>query len=175
MASSRPGLGHHLLWMAFKPGQLLYQNIEGVGVLSRLRLFFMDRRDSPNNHQPPRFRRWVVEAETLKCDGMSVGHIRRVTLIHSYEGIRPLYHRKSDLARFDTASSLIVKSFKVFPKVEYIPATRMWQIASDEHLTISDEDTLLCDPWIQGYSLVNKSWDIFWSTVLRRWSSTQML
>lgn len=183
MASSRPGLEHHLLWMAFKPGQLLYQNIEGVDVLSRLRLFFMDRRDSPNNHQPPRFRRWVVEAETLKCDGMSVGHIRRFTLIHSYGGYQALvslpvcpleFHpekqrimeevllrgksylsmlhihhryydglakfchsgptndtrwqkhsevsphslivtnfRMSDLTRFDTASSLIVKSFKV--------------------------------------------------------------
>lgn len=90
MTSPQPGLECHLLWMAFKPGQLLYQNIEGVEVLSRLRSIFMDRRELASNPQPLRYRPWVVEAETLKSDGMFVGFVPHIVLIHSYEGCQPL-------------------------------------------------------------------------------------
>lgn len=89
MAISSPSLEHHLLWMAFKPGQLLYQNIEGVEVLSRLRSIFMDREALVYSNQV-RYRRWVVEAETLKCDGTSVGFVYNIVFIHSYEGCQAL-------------------------------------------------------------------------------------
>lgn len=90
MASSSPSLEHHLLWMAFKPGQLLYQNIEGVEVLSRLRSIYLDRGALVHTNKALQYRHWIVEAETLKCDGTSVGFIHRIVPIYSYEGCQPL-------------------------------------------------------------------------------------
>ena len=78
-----PGLEHRHLWMAFKPGALLYQRYEGHDIISRLReIQRLKIKDLPDV--------WIVVAERIECSGDSFGFVANNVTIANYDGYKPL-------------------------------------------------------------------------------------
>jgi len=97
-----PGLECPNLWMAFKPGTLLYARKEhGIDVISRLRS--MAKVKSPLQHEY-----WTLVTEIITCDGSDFRFVSEVVRILNYDGYRPLtqlgiypleYHRDAEGVR----------------------------------------------------------------------------
>lgn len=78
-----PGLEFQNLWMAFKPGELLYEMNHGVDVISRLRSM---AKVTPSRQ--PEY--WNLTNEIIMCDGKNFGFVSKTVKIPSYDGYRPL-------------------------------------------------------------------------------------
>lgn len=79
-----PGLEHRDLWMAFKPGSLLYSRDPGTNSEFVVRLRFLSLKKE-SNRQPE----WHMDCERLECNGRSFGFSAYSTTIDSYDGIKP--------------------------------------------------------------------------------------
>jgi hypothetical protein len=77
------GLEFRNLWMAFRPGILLYQRVQDIDVITRLR--DMDKRKLQDGREC-----WSLILEMLGCDGKSLGYGSDVIVILPYEGYKPL-------------------------------------------------------------------------------------
>jgi hypothetical protein len=73
--SNSPGLNFDDLWMAFRPGDLLYRDIDGR--VNAMRLVSM-RRSNPST--------WLLAALTVSCDGTNFGYEQVYCEIQQYEG-----------------------------------------------------------------------------------------
>jgi hypothetical protein len=78
-----PGLEFRNLWMAFKPGILLYYKMNGVGQLCRLRSITKVR-----PFQQPEY--WTLMSEVLGYDGKNLRFVQSNAKITNYDGYRPL-------------------------------------------------------------------------------------
>ncbi|KAH7416737.1 P-loop containing nucleoside triphosphate hydrolase protein [Cadophora sp. MPI-SDFR-AT-0126] len=81
-----PGLEFLTLWMAFRPGCLIYQKEDNVEVV--LRLKDMTRCPCPkpkcwDGH-------WTLTAERIDHNGTDFGHVEEKIAIRPYDGYRPL-------------------------------------------------------------------------------------
>ncbi|OAG03183.1 P-loop containing nucleoside triphosphate hydrolase protein [Paraphaeosphaeria sporulosa] len=82
-----PGLDFDNLWMVFRPGDLLYHNINGEGQVCRLR----SMRIQECNTQPLRYAKfWYLSCEIIKCDGEDFIYSWGNTSIFVYDGFRSL-------------------------------------------------------------------------------------
>ena len=77
-----PGLEYQDLWMAFKPGALLYQSFEDIDVICRLRAMH------EMTHDLLPF--WNVKTEVLMCWGKRLEYIHHDVRISHYDGYKPL-------------------------------------------------------------------------------------
>jgi len=78
-----PGLEFENLWMAFKPGTLLYENDKGSDIICRLR----DVRRVRPYMAPPH---WSIDTEMIYHDGKNFRFVPRVREIKKFDGYRPL-------------------------------------------------------------------------------------
>jgi hypothetical protein len=81
-----PGLYFEDLWMAFRPGALLYTRIEGGHRV--FQLMYMQRCMCPDPHCLKR--KWVLKVQSVTYDGTDFGYVQRDFHIHPYEGYCPL-------------------------------------------------------------------------------------
>jgi hypothetical protein len=82
-STAAPGIEHDFLWMAFKPGSLLFHTSKGIKRILRLR-----------SMQKGRFETWRVEAEKLAYNGENLGRVNVIINIPWYDGYRPLQELK---------------------------------------------------------------------------------
>ncbi|KAF2105451.1 P-loop containing nucleoside triphosphate hydrolase protein [Lophiotrema nucula] len=105
-----PGLEYDHLWMAFRPGDLLYEKIDGEDRICRLRSMSPVR-----YHLDGQYYReyWSLFAEIIQCDGDNFGYTRTYATIEKYDGYRPLrnldifpliYHEEVDRIRSDVVA-----------------------------------------------------------------------
>ena len=96
-----PGLEFQNLWMAFKPGTLLYGQQQGISVISRLQSM-----QKVKPYLQPEY--WNLVTERIKCDGRDFIFVSEVVRISKYDGYRPLtqlvlfpleYHRDAEGVR----------------------------------------------------------------------------
>ncbi|RDW80898.1 hypothetical protein BP5796_05596 [Coleophoma crateriformis] len=81
--SVAPGLEFHNLWMAFKPGTLLYKSHSGVDTLHRLRDM-----TKVTLFQQPQY--WRLQTEVLVYEGKDLRFVSENFDIAEYSGYRPL-------------------------------------------------------------------------------------
>ena len=82
-----PGLEFQALWMAFKPGALLYQKVKSVDVICRLRRMYKCK---PADLLPF----WQLETEVLMCTGKTLDFIYHTVDISHYDDYKPLKELK---------------------------------------------------------------------------------
>jgi len=87
--SEAPGLEYMDLWMAFRPGDLLYQKVDGEDTICRLRSMAF----SPTQLGGVQTSRehWLLVTEIIECDGEDFGYTMREAKIIKYDGYCPLY------------------------------------------------------------------------------------
>lgn len=78
---SNPGLEFANLWMAFKPGELLYKKVNGVD-----RLFVFDK--MARYSEGKAHDRWWLSTRTVECNGQDVGYVHGGTAIVKYDGYK---------------------------------------------------------------------------------------
>ena len=84
-ASTSPELEHCHLWMAFKPGCLVYEKIEGIELVSRLRsIYDTEEEDSE------KIKFWDLSTERILFSGSDIGFVHHSIQINRYDGCRPL-------------------------------------------------------------------------------------
>ncbi|KAM0797092.1 P-loop containing nucleoside triphosphate hydrolase protein [Usnea florida] len=84
-ASLSPELEHRHLWMAFKPGCLVYEKYAGIETLSRLRsIYDIQEEDSE------RIKYWKLSAEIISYSGSDIGFFHDHAEIWRYDGCKPL-------------------------------------------------------------------------------------
>jgi hypothetical protein len=81
-----PGLYFEDLWMAFRPGGLIYTRLEGGHRV--FQLIHMIRCMCPNPHCEKR--KWVLKVKYITFDGTDFGYVNRELEIHPYDGYVPL-------------------------------------------------------------------------------------
>lgn len=78
-----PGLEFQNLWMAFKPGALLYQKVNNVDVICRLKnLYKIKLAESPPY--------WHLITEVLMCTGKRFDYIYHIVHVSHFDGYKPL-------------------------------------------------------------------------------------
>jgi len=91
-----PGLDFNNLWMAFKPGDLLFMNFGNVEQVSK----FVDMTKNADE--------WVVAVHDIECDGKDFGIIQSKLTIKSYDSYKPFvdleayplrYHKEAERVR----------------------------------------------------------------------------
>ena len=82
-----PGLEFQSLWMAFKPGALLYQEVNSVDVICRLRRMYKSKPLDPLAF-------WQLETEVLMCTGKTLDFIYHHVEISHYDDYKPLNELK---------------------------------------------------------------------------------
>jgi len=81
------GLPFENLWMAFRPGCIVYECASN-GQDSAYRLVSMTRCTCPD---PFCFAQdWSLEAENIECDGENFGYVKHTLMIRKYDGYKPL-------------------------------------------------------------------------------------
>ncbi|KAL8920301.1 MAG: hypothetical protein Q9172_004560 [Xanthocarpia lactea] len=83
--SDLPELEHRDLWIAFKPGCLVYRKAEGgIEVLRRLRAIWekMDKQE--------KFKSWKLSMESIQYKGKDVGFMHYEIEIERYSGCKPV-------------------------------------------------------------------------------------
>ena len=79
-----PGLEFQNLWMAFKPGALLYQKVNNVDVICRLKKLYQTKHSSKS---PPY---WHLKTEVLMCSGKRFDYIYHRVDVSHFDGYKPL-------------------------------------------------------------------------------------
>ncbi|KAI1130525.1 P-loop containing nucleoside triphosphate hydrolase protein [Nemania abortiva] len=75
--SSNLEIDYENLWIAYKPGDLIYKKVGKTDTVSRLRRFGVGGGKQP---------RWRVLTETIEYDGTDFGHVDSETFIGEYHG-----------------------------------------------------------------------------------------
>lgn len=81
-----PGLDFANLWMAFRPGDLLYQRLESHDIICRLRYI--------SKYEDDYEVAWAVNAERVIFDGNDFVYTRYHVLVEKYDGYRPFSELK---------------------------------------------------------------------------------
>ncbi|KAH8884180.1 P-loop containing nucleoside triphosphate hydrolase protein [Thozetella sp. PMI_491] len=78
-----PALEHEYLWMAYVPGDLLYEKTNGTETISRLvhvsKSFKTDEIDS-----------WMLTAERIEYQGQNLSYVPHTINIRKYDGCKPI-------------------------------------------------------------------------------------
>ena len=84
-----PGLEFQNLWMAFKPGALLYQKINNVDVICRLKEMseIKEMYKTRGDKYAPF---WHLRTEVLRCVGKQMSYMYHIVDISHYDGYKPL-------------------------------------------------------------------------------------
>lgn len=79
-----PGLEHENLWMAFKPGALIFREVprEQSIALERLRAVSRVKGDNYPDY-------WRLDVERIECDGQNFRHAEFPLFISHYDGYKP--------------------------------------------------------------------------------------
>ena len=83
-ASVLPELEFGDLWIAFKPGCLVYSTIDGLGYLSRLRSIFEQEDDDDE------ILAWELDTEFVVHSGEKIGNMYTLPTIKRYTGCKPI-------------------------------------------------------------------------------------
>ncbi|KAF2663288.1 hypothetical protein BT63DRAFT_380228 [Microthyrium microscopicum] len=123
------GIDFDNLWMVFKPGDLVYQMVQGHPLVSRLK--------SVQKYEQGQAL-WVLSSERLICDGTKFGFQGHMIKVDQYEGFKRLidldvfpfrHHPQHDvlrdelIARGRRYTSLIGIHYKTFNGMAVIPPT----------------------------------------------------
>lgn len=87
--TDEPGLKCSDLWMAFRPGDLLYHTEDGECQVSRLKNV-RERYDSDHRKDC-----WILDCENIKCDGQNFVYTLHSMEIRPYEGCKSLSKLKA--------------------------------------------------------------------------------
>ena len=102
-SSNSPELEYRDLWMAFKPGCLIYEDMGDFEILSRLRSMY----DEENYEEP---KSWALSTEVIGYWGKEVGVRLKRIRIKQYSGCKPIcelaaiplhLHPKEEKIRYD--------------------------------------------------------------------------
>ncbi|KAK1622880.1 hypothetical protein BDP81DRAFT_454903 [Colletotrichum phormii] len=80
--SPNPGIDFKNLWMAYKPGELLYQKVRGIENLVTLQSMEIMCAGEDYEH-------WWLVTKTIETDGSMVGYVYKGTAVFKYEGFAP--------------------------------------------------------------------------------------
>jgi hypothetical protein len=83
-----PGLEYTSLWMAFKPGDILYQKVNGTESFVRLVRMIEGKEENKDSGMTSRF--WRVLTQTLQWNGTELGLVECRVDIEYYDGHKPL-------------------------------------------------------------------------------------
>lgn len=109
--ATSPGLEHASLWMVFKPGDILYQKVNGTESL--VRMVRMNKRKEKNTDSGTSRHYWCVCTKRLQWNGIELGFVERSVHINYYDGHKPLttlrifplrYHIDSERLREEAVS-----------------------------------------------------------------------
>lgn len=84
-ASVSPELEHRHLWMAFKPGCLVYEKLRGIETLSRLRSIYDTLEEDAEQ-----IKFWNLSTERIQYTGSKIGFVCYDIEIERYDGCKPL-------------------------------------------------------------------------------------
>ncbi|KAH6895897.1 P-loop containing nucleoside triphosphate hydrolase protein [Thelonectria olida] len=204
-AEKGPSIVHRDLWMAFKPGILIYQRINNTDVVLRLL-----RVESFKWAESDEVQVWILTAERIDYNGIDYGYIGHTINIKKYSGYKLMRELRAfplechpnkekirqNLARrgrkfvsltgichrfydgiahfYMDPSSTHTTKFNVKHRVmidckefesqtnlmhiKFLPYTKLIETASKDHLSLSEEELLLCCHEVQGFSLVWRRW-----------------
>lgn len=74
-----PGIEYDYLWMAFRPGELVYQRVNGIDRVVKLVSMEKDN-----------FGSWGLSVQKFAYDGNTYGHRSETIRVSWYEGYKPL-------------------------------------------------------------------------------------
>ncbi|KAF2964076.1 hypothetical protein GQX73_g9503 [Xylaria multiplex] len=169
------------LWIAYKPGDLIYMRSGRIDTVSRLRKF---EKVYDIGYGYPRPYRWKVTSERIEYDGTDFGHVDVYTYIDAYCGqvsIRDLnvfplrFHLKGAQIRDDLIQrgrlyvSLRGVCHRFFDGVAEFPSGKderklhspVFRASSKEYLQMTEEDFMICSHEVHGYDLVQQLWGTF--------------
>jgi hypothetical protein len=86
-AETAPGLESYNLWMAFKPGVLLYCREDGTDVVYRMRSMRRTTSTLISGHIKSY---WNIICEKIQSQGMRFGYTDEWNMIGHFDGYRPL-------------------------------------------------------------------------------------
>ncbi|KAJ8131685.1 hypothetical protein O1611_g1941 [Lasiodiplodia mahajangana] len=155
------------LWIAYKPGDLLYYKDGKSDIVFRLRSF---------EKEAKREQKWTVSAERIEYDGVDFGHVEGCTYIEPYNGRCSEADCMSHSGELAIASSMApVRHRVMIDTVAYhnnvntgVEAlgnfnidSQIFRTASEDHLQMDEEDLMICSSVVYGYDLALKTWGIF--------------
>ncbi|KAH8728463.1 P-loop containing nucleoside triphosphate hydrolase protein [Phaeosphaeriaceae sp. PMI808] len=108
-----PGIEHEFLWMAFKPGCLIFYVHKGIQRIMRLR-----------SMRCTVFSEWRVETEQLAYNGEIFGRVNQINYIRWYDGYRPLQELSIYPLRFHPRQHEIYESLVARGR-KYVSLTEM--------------------------------------------------
>ncbi|KAL8758795.1 MAG: hypothetical protein Q9199_001206 [Rusavskia elegans] len=142
-SSDSPELEHRDLWMAFKPGCLVYERMDGFERVLRLRSIYEEEDDDAE------LAHWTLSTERIQYSGKDVGTIYLSIEIKRYTGCRIML----DLEQYQRT---IPNSFRPF-----VTGTKIFTSGLEADAELSDEEIITCCSYIPGYSLELKLWGLF--------------
>jgi hypothetical protein len=83
-STTAPGIEHDFLWMAFKPGSLIFTTVQGIKRVLRMRSMRLSCYGS-----------WLLATEKLAYNGDDLGRIAVTITIPWYDGFKPLQELKA--------------------------------------------------------------------------------
>ncbi|KAF4469330.1 P-loop containing nucleoside triphosphate hydrolase [Fusarium albosuccineum] len=198
--SKEPSIEHQHLWMAFKPGTLLYEKIANVETVARLRDI------SSTKDAQELVVNWVLMTEYVFYNGQDMGYTERTISIGKYDGCKQLrelqafpldlhpdrerirrdlvrrgekclsllgrHHRSYDgIAEFENNLDSYVQHRIIVDdkgyystdckEPQFIAATPLIDIASNQHMSLGEEELLLFHYQIGGFDLAWRKWALF--------------
>ena len=97
--SLAPGIDSKHLWMAFRPGDLIYTKMDGVDKIVRLKSTIGGRGHS-----------LALHAEDIQYDGTDYGHCKVELYIKGYRGYKPLEELQSCPLQYMQRKDAIIAS-----------------------------------------------------------------
>lgn len=88
-APKNAGLEHQDLWMAYKPGAILYEIIDGKVALSRLLSMEFREGKLHNRERNNQEDFWELDTKVIRCQGSAFQYCSRIATIYKYEGSKP--------------------------------------------------------------------------------------
>jgi hypothetical protein len=219
--NTEPGLEFENLWMAFRPGDILYRQVDSEDIACRLQSMTDFKPEGLGQVQFKESRYWELKIEGIICDGDNFGYTSMYVHIKHYDGYRALrdlnifpfrYHAESErieseiLTRGRYYLTLLGVHYRFYkgmmlqlstdqddlsstyvPTQERIivdckeyrrnvrlgatnfnPGSKVIDGAKGEHLQLTDDEILVCDHMIPGFSLVVKRWGLFKVSAIER-------
>ncbi|KAK7413634.1 hypothetical protein QQX98_007497 [Neonectria punicea] len=139
-----PSIEHRHLWMAFKPGCLLYETIDDMDVVSRLREI-----NSVKNSDTGDVEQWELVSENIYHNGRDLGYGDAMIVIEKGPGPKVQHRVIVDHQAFTSVTGL---------ECNFIPGTRLIEVAARDHLNLPDEETVLCLHRLGGFDLARREW-----------------
>ncbi|KAH8122446.1 P-loop containing nucleoside triphosphate hydrolase protein [Trichoderma asperelloides] len=173
VARGAESLDHQCLWMAFRPGDLIYVSAKGYEDERIYRLVSMEYKERILSSVAFA---WCIKALCIVSDGNMFGERQVDFTINQFHGIRQLHALPVFPLKYHPEAARIYAQWlnrgKKFCGLyswhylqyngAFIPAhSKSFDPKLDEHRRMSDDDYVICSSKVAGYSLDHKQWGYF--------------